>query len=137
MTMHITTFDRDMDRESWRLIWRIMRKVGDAPRLADRADASEIAQRVDLQNLIDSCTVDGRIGKVVSGMDCDCVQYCHGREIDAPRAIKWQAEVNSEYEWADGPMSVSICRPDELPENYSRDLAMEAYENGHPHSIHC
>jgi hypothetical protein len=30
---------------------------------------------------------------------------------------------------------VSLCRPDELPESRSRDLALEAFEDGHAHIV--
>ncbi len=49
--------------------------------------------------------------------------------------IRFERDRNSMYEWADGPCNLTPCHPEDLPESYSRDLAMEAYEDGHPHVV--
>ena len=80
--------------------------------------------------------MNGVIGVVESGMDCDCSQYTHCTTIENPTAVKLEKDAEHRYEWADGPMGVSYCRPDELPGNSSRDLALEAFEDGHPHVVY-
>lgn len=46
-----------------------------------------------------------------------------------------QRAIEMEYEGAEGPTSVWICKPSEEPVYESRDLALEAFKNGHPHLI--
>lgn len=79
----------------------------------------------------------GEVVVVESGRDCDCVEYsgrCHTIQatIDAYEALE-----DSIHEWADGPFHLDIMRPSEAESiRYSsRDLVLEAYEDGHPHSI--
>jgi hypothetical protein len=70
-------------------------------------------------------------------MDCDCVKYSrtyHEKALSVMEYIKFK---NDTYDWADGPVSVGYGKPSEHPiESHSRDLAMEAYENGHPHVVY-
>lgn len=73
----------------------------------------------------------------VYGMDCDCTQYSH--LSTAPATFKaYEAWQDEQLEWADGPMHFSIMPEHEADSfrSYSRDLAMEAYEDGHPHVIY-
>ena len=81
-------------------------------------------------------TDDNMIYVAESGMDCDCVKYQYG-------AYKIPATMESFYKErdrflysAEGPCSLSICKPDQLPESWSRDLAFEAFENGHAHVVY-
>lgn len=123
---------RDMLRADWVELYRVMRRVGER---GEVCDCSELAERVELQAEIDAATVDGFIGLVESGMDCDCVSYCYGKKRKAIRAIELQRRRADQWRWADGPCWLAVCRPDELPESYSRDLALEAFEDGHPHCV--
>lgn len=125
---------RDLTRDEWRRFYRILRKHGRRGRIGDW---STLGERAYLQQILDDCTEQGEVGLVESGMDCDCVQYCYGKAHPAMPAIAFQRRRADVYDWADGPCRLSICRPSELPESYQRDLVMEAYENGHPHSIHA
>lgn len=68
--------------------------------------------------------------------DCDMVEG--ERIIILPASLAaLNARIDAEHEWADGPFSytpVSLQDAVEF-EGWSRDRVMEAYENGHPHSI--
>jgi len=75
--------------------------------------------------------------RVEWGMDCDCVQYHYERNIPAPTVIAFERDRDSMYEWADGPCNLGIGEPVDEPENHSRDLALEAYEDGHPHVVYA
>lgn len=95
-------------------------------------------QRMAIHRLIQECAENGQILVIESGMDCDCVQY-DGRTRVIEASIKAYDELEREVgEWADGPFSFSIARPSEEANIHyrSRDRALEAYEDGHPHSIH-
>jgi hypothetical protein len=87
---------------------------------------------------IDYATENGKVGIVVAGRDCDCTQYEHHRIVDAPRSIvKWCNEHERHLEYLDGPETTTFCKPSTIQDGYSmqRDLALEAFENGHPHFI--
>lgn len=77
----------------------------------------------------------GKIGIVMSGMDCDYTKFLHARLISVPTLFKAALERDRAYMDAEGPLSVYYVKPSELPESYSRDLALEAFENGHPHYV--
>ena len=124
--------DRSTSRELWATYRRIIRKSGGMP---SPHDESLLAERVQIKAQLDHCTEDGNVCIVESGMDCDSVRYCHGRVKPTPTVIAYMRDCDSMYEWADGPCHMGICKPSERPESYSRDLAMEAFENGHPHYI--
>jgi hypothetical protein len=129
---NILHVERTFTRPQWRELYRIMRKVGDRGSIVEE---SWLTQRADLARTIRDNIVANQIAVVQSGMDCDSVQYCWSSIVDNPTVMKLWSDAASTYEWADGPCHIGYCRPDERPDNYQRDLAMEAYENGHPHFI--
>jgi len=98
-----------------------------------------LSKRWELMARIAECRrSDGRMWVSESGMDCDCVRYSgsmHECEATLAAFYKLYDETN---QWADGPFSMYPVTEAERAEiKYeSRDLAMEAYEDGHPHSIH-
>lgn len=113
-------------------VWRL--KV-----LADHEDGihERINARWALKQHIDRCTVDGMIGIVESGRDCDCVEYVHPCQSIPATVYHYKKLERDKAQWADGPFSLSIVTPKQADEteSESRDLALEAYENGHPHHI--
>lgn len=128
----ITWIDRDASREDFRKIYRIMRKCGDRPSIKDD---SVLAERADLKERITRNMEDGAICVVTSGRDCDCAEFVWSSIVHNPSVMKLWGEEQDAYYWADGPIGIGYCKPSERPGNYSRDLAMEAYENGHPHYV--
>ena len=73
----------------------------------------------------------------VSGMDCDGVQYS-GQLMTGPLSYyAYKKRIDYEYEWADGPIYFRPVTPHTASSivPYSRDLAAEAFENGHPHLL--
>ena len=80
---------------------------------------------------------DGKVAYVESGRDCDCVEYSgHVHIVDA--TLEAYETLDREIaEWADGPYRLDLTRVSETRsvKRESRDLAMEAYEDGHPHYI--
>lgn len=130
--------DRDMTREQWNQLRAIMKKVGDwqgwQRDYVERADY--LAERAAIAaTLSEYADADGYVGIVESGRDCDCVQYCHGARRKFVGAFQFEKERQDIYSWADGPVHVTLCPVDELPRSYSRDLALEAYEDGHAHCV--
>lgn len=82
--------------------------------------------------------VDGKIGVVRSGMDCDCTQYHSEFVMPAPVSVaafkRWEQQHS---ESLDGPETMYFRRPQDVePQHRSRDLALMAYEDGHAHVVH-
>lgn len=94
-----------------------------------------INKKAALAAIIAKYQQDGRIRVEESGRDCDCVEYSgHMHECDATvRAFEKLSD--DIYQWADGPFRLTIVPWDAQIERTSRDLVLEAHEDGHPHSI--
>lgn len=132
----ITLIDRDCSREDYLKIRAIMKKVGEWQewqRNLPRYD--QLAERAALAAELSDCTVDGVTGVVESGRDCDCVDFVHSSRHQFSGAFAFEKYRQDAQYWADGPLYVGLCRPDELPGNHSRDLALEAFEDGHAHVV--
>lgn len=98
-----------------------------------------INERAAWKRLLDAAAVDGLVGVVVSGRDCDCTRYRHEYVMPVPAGIfGWVRGQHKHEEWLDGPESTWFVRPDECRDGYSasRDLALEAHEDGHAHVIY-
>jgi hypothetical protein len=103
----------------------------------NRYDVCE--ENAEVRAILDRSVVDGKYGVIVSGRDCDCSAYHRESVREAPRSvIEFKREWDEHCEWLDGPESQRFVRPDQIDSsvNYSRDLALEAYEDGHPHVIY-
>lgn len=102
----------------------------------NRAD-DYLAKRVELQKLISAKSERGQVVILESGMDCDCVAFSNRKyKVDAlPVAVR--ALMDRIYGDAEGPCHLSIVSPSTAKslDYASRDLALEAYENGHPGSV--
>jgi len=95
-----------------------------------------INERAALAARIAACAKNGKLLVVESGRDCDGVQYS-GRKYTIDATAKAFHDLHNEIaEWADGPFRLTIVPFDTEVEYTSRDLVMEAYEDGHPHVIY-
>lgn len=74
----------------------------------------------------------------VSGMDCDHSTFSY---VDkCKNHFDYKDKVDDIYQWADGITNVVEISKQEFEEfeaPESRDLALEAFEDGHSHNIHC
>ena len=97
-----------------------------------------INERAQIAAAIQEHSVDGKIGIVTRGRDCDCVFYHHENIIDVPTPMSWQLEQDRAQEWLDGPETTVFTSPLKIDKgrNESRDLALEAHEDGHPHIVY-
>jgi hypothetical protein len=94
-----------------------------------------INERAALHALITKHARDGKVRVEESGRDCDSVEYSGKvREIDAT-VLAYYALDKRIGQWADGPFRLAVIPWDAEVQYESRDLALEAYENGHPHHI--
>jgi len=80
------------------------------------------------------CVENGMIAVIREGMDCDCSQYKHVTHIPVPvSVVAYERQEDEHREWLDGPESCYFGKPSDYPEYHaSADLALEAYEDGHP-----
>jgi hypothetical protein len=91
------------------------------------------------RGVLDRCWEDGKIGVAVSGMDCDCSAYRRQYTIEVPNSVqalkRWYEDHVSSL---DGPESLNFIHPSKVDKtkNESRDLALEAWEDGHPHVVY-
>lgn len=77
----------------------------------------------------------GMIGIEVDSTDCDWSRATYTHVMPAlPRAVLLY--VDKLVEDAEGPTHWDLCRPSDAQPRTSRDLALEAFEDGHPHVIH-
>lgn len=133
-------------RRTYQQINRWFRKMGRSIRLPVPSNdrLSHLQQQARVRKAINKaqfyCDLEtGRamMAVEVAGMDCDCSQFSYLTYIPATRA-EYEREAQSLYDWADGPLSVSPVPAGEVDnfKAYSRDLALEAFEDGHPHVVY-
>ena len=99
----------------------------------------DLYKRWKMMARIEECRITGTgmMWVTESGMDCDCTQYSghmHKCEATYRAFCKLYDDTN---EWADGPFSLYPVTEAEKKEisPTSRDLAMEAHEDGHAHIV--
>lgn len=95
-----------------------------------------LQEKAELLALWHEYAEDGQIAVIREGMDCDCTQYRKVSVIPIPGLMAWQKQEDLHYQWLDGPETTWFGRPSTHAPSYtSRDRALEAYEDGHPHYV--
>ncbi len=105
-------------------------------RIKNGAYVDPLDEKARIINYLNWCNEDGKIAVFTSGMDCDHFSWdnCYHEDFIAP--IHWWHRRLDYFDGAEGPVQMSFGRPSISPEySGSRDLALEAHENGHPYSI--
>lgn len=76
----------------------------------------------------------GNVGLIIDSTDCDHCRSVYSRIVPASQV---DAEIARIYDSAEGRTFVQIVKPVTLAGfiGSSRDLALEAFEDGHPHCI--
>ena len=122
----------NLPRDSWYRLYRIMRENS----YVCQHDESVIGNRARLARRIKKYAVNGLIGFNTAQMDCDCVSFSSFENLPAYPVFVEHA-IDRLYQNAEGPVSYGLTQPNKRkPGTYGhRDLALEAFENGHPHSI--
>lgn len=97
---------------------------------------SAINERAAYAAAIARCAKNGVVGIFVSSTDCD---WTHAKYAQVLPVAEVPSYIERLYAEAEGPTSYSIITPEEANafEGESRDLALEAFEAGHPHCIHA
>lgn len=100
------------------------------------AEHDRIANHARFVEQVRVCAEFGEVAVVYGGMDCDCSMW-EDRVVLLPAVPvvvdKWICDY---HDGAEGPQWTRISRPSRAPKkSTSRDLALEAFENGHPHVV--
>lgn len=98
---------------------------------------SRINDRAGLETQIRTHSKAGQIKIVESGMDCDCNRYTGKVHVIQASAKAYWELMDRLSNWADGPFSLRIVPFDTEITYSSRDLAAEAFENGHAHIVYA
>lgn len=81
----------------------------------------------------------GMVAECRSGMDCDCSSYSRVHVMPVPASIfAWQRGEEYHRSMLDGTESVYYVKPSSVDGDsyHSRDLALEAFEDGHSHIVY-
>ena len=102
-----------------------------------RATQDRVRRQQFLQSIA-RCAEGGKVAVVWSGRDCDGSRYENSVAIVEANKKALESHIEHSYEWADGPCAYYIERPSVARElkHSSRDLALEAFEDGHSHVIY-
>lgn len=89
-----------------------------------------------------SCSIaryakNGKIGIVIDATDCDMARSVYGY-VEQAVAYPIYRMMQRTYADAEGPTYIRFCTPQDAQEtNYTiRDLALEAFEDGHAHVVY-
>lgn len=105
--------------------------------IQDTQGDDELAWRAATAARIAELAEDGRVAVVYWGMDCDCSRWDDRVRILPARLREVMRWVDDYDRGAEGPQGWRLSRPSEAPtRSRSRDLALEAFEDGHPHIVY-
>jgi hypothetical protein len=81
---------------------------------------------------------NGKIAVVYGGMDCDMSRWDNRVALIPANVMAYQKWYDGYMEGAEGPQWASIARPSDVADlkSESRDLALEAFEDGHAHVVY-
>ncbi len=104
---------------------------------SNRRKIDYLQRRLRLKNHIDACNENGMIAVVEDGMDCDCVKYSGDVRIIPATLTHFLKHEQERANGCDGPFNLEIVQPSKAEgiESTSEDLALRAFENGHPHLV--
>jgi hypothetical protein len=127
-------------REVWRKVWRSLRENGGKGRFLKAHRKAYMHERINERETIKTrlaASVEaGMIAIVHSGMDCDCSQFSYVDHVPVMSVISFQRNFDRVHQDAEGPTSYYFGKPSQYPISHeSRDLALEAFENGHAHYV--
>jgi hypothetical protein len=108
-------------------------------KIADTQGYDYLARKVGLVDKIASLAEDGKVAVVYNERDCDMVQSNGNVEILPASAVAFIRWLDKKLEWAEGPVNWELYSPSETVgiEQTTRDLVMEAFEDGHPHVVYA
>ena len=129
---------RGEDAAKARRAFRMARKKFPVPAEDSRCMPESMERRVRLVAHLADIEVDGKVAQVSDAMDCDCTHGRYVNHIPTPSPMAAMRWINAEYDEAEGPVRshyASILEEQETG-GKTRDLALEAWEDGHPHVVY-
>ena len=111
-------------------IWKPLNRL--LPRDLLQVKAERIAE-------INAHAVNGMVGIAGAGMDCDCSKWSGPCGIYPATYYEVERALDHIYEGLDGPADFWLVTPEvaESTPHQSRDLALEAFEDGHAHIVYA
>jgi len=94
-----------------------------------------INERHQLASCLREATWGGVVACHVSGTDCDGGRYHYSTNRRVGSVMAEWMDAEQQYAHADGMMQIWYTKPCK-PVRYSRDLGLEAWEDGHPHVLY-
>ena len=124
-----------MNRETWKKFFGHSRKHN-APLVTPETN-SRMMLKQKAKDWLALCEEGGKVAIVYGGMDCDCSRWDDEVAIVSANLVTYFAWSDSYDDGAEGPQWHRVCKPSEAPQKSShRDLALEAFEDGHPHHVY-
>tara|TARA_R100001509_G_C4858325_1_gene212484 strand:+ start:407 stop:877 length:471 start_codon:yes stop_codon:yes gene_type:complete len=114
------------------------KKVKHLVGISTRLRKDKLTAKESIINHIKSKTENGKVAVVWSGVDADCVSWGNRVDVVSSSYVQIEKMLNDTYEGSEGSIDFYYEKPSiaqKLNET-SRDLAMEAFENGHPHVVY-
>lgn len=108
--------------------------------IADKSYGSTTSVNVNYRAQLDAAWVDGKIGVITTSIDCDMTRGYYERVVSMPNCVAALKRLaDNFYDGLEGPGSIYFVRPDQIDRSRSntRDLALEAFEDGHPHVVYA
>ena len=116
-----------------RALW-FLNRLEERHGLLAQATEARVA-RQSLIRRIAELQVGGQVAVWESGRDCDSVRYRGFKCLIPATVAEFDALYEHEHQWADGPFCLWVESPLLERTRCSRDLGMEAFEDGHSHVI--
>ena len=103
-----------------------------------RCSPAPLQQRAALAREVHRLAEHGYVAMVHGGMDCDGSAWNDRVRLLRAIPVAVEREVNDFYANAEGPQWHHLAAPSTVEnlEPECRDLALEAFENDHPHILH-
>jgi hypothetical protein len=117
-----------------RALW-FLNRLEERHWLLAQATEARVA-RQSLIRRIAELQVGGQVAVWESGRDCDSVRYRGFKCLIPATVAEFDALYEHEHQWADGPFCLWVESPLLERQRCSRDLALEAFEDGHSHVIY-
>ena len=114
------------------------KKVKQLVGISTKLRKDRLVEKENIVSHIKSKTENGKVAVVWSGVDADCVSWGNRVDIVSSSYVQIEKMLNDVYEGSEGSIDFYYEKPsiaEKLTET-SRDLAMEAFEEGHPHVVY-
>lgn len=127
--------NRTITRSQWLKLYGIMRRNG--ANMSFREAEDDLASKALIAERIKRLAEDGKIAIVYGGMDCDGARWDNRVAIMPAVLVVVLHWIDTYHEHAEGPQWQRIESPSRAPKrSTTRDLALEAFENGHSHVLY-